>query len=374
MLYLISSIPPGSWVGRIPEIKASLAAGDARWGLTNSIGTLGELVGFLVIVFLIGRLSTRRIAVLAAIVVIITSPLLAFAPTLIALAAALFAWMVSSKVLGATMGALALVEQRRAGRVLMTRYDAVYSVGMLVGGTLAWGCIRAGIPAQLQFAGTNLILLAALITSIRQLADEETAPADGQNLSQRLRLRLQPTLLLLAGISLLASVIDSAVSQWGALFLTAVAGGAASWGAVGYPAIMTTKIMILVRLDRLVRRIGWSRTLYFSAVLGIAAILTATLTSAPAVALIGLAAVGAATAVLGPLVNTGAAEQPRLSAGEARTVLEAGEMPAYLAMPVIIGLLSTNIGIAAAIRLVIIIAIFGCAVIGRLARADRFPH
>lgn len=67
--------------------------------------------------------------------------------------------MMASKALGTTMGALALVEQQRAGRVLMGHYDAVYSVGMFIGGALAWGCIRAGLNAGLQFAATNILLV-----------------------------------------------------------------------------------------------------------------------------------------------------------------------------------------------------------------------
>ncbi|MBO0880888.1 MAG: hypothetical protein J2P17_11215 [Mycobacterium sp.] len=369
-LYLAASIPPGSWIGRIPDIKVALAANDARWGFANSLGTLGELIGYVAIALLIGRVSTRRIAILASIIVVLASPMLAFAPTLTALSASLFVWMVAGKALGTTMGALALVEQRHAGRVLMTRYDAVYSLGMLAGGGLAWACIRTAVPPGWQFAVTNLILLTGLLVAIRHLRDEEASPTADECSVRRLAHRLQPTLLLLAGISLLASLIDSALSQWGALFLTTISGGDASWGALVYPAMMCTKIIILIRMDRLINIIGWSRTLYLSTVLTSAAIITATITKSSTVALIGLALVGAGTAVLGPLVNTGAAEQPRLSAGEARTMLELGEIPAYLVMPAIIGLLSTQIGLGRAIQLATLTAILGCAAIGRITRVD----
>lgn len=372
VLYLASSIPPGSWVGRIPDIKAALAATDTQWGFANSLGTLGELTGYLAIAFFIGRLSTRRIAVLSAVTVAASSPLLAFAPTLAALIATLFLWMVSSKALGATMGALALVEQRRLGRVLMARYDAVYSVGMLGGGALAWCCIRLGISPSIQFTITNAGLLIGLAVAVKHLPDEERSSSATESVLRRLRHRLQPLLLLLAGISFFSSVIDSALSQWGALFLTGVADGDKSWGALVYPAMMGTKIIILLRMDRVVRSIGWSRALWISAGLTIAAIGAATLTTNPAIALIGLALVGAGTAVLGPLVNTGATEQPKVTAGEARTVLEFGEIPAYLAMPALIGLVSTHLGIGATICVATVTAILGCTILGIVARPNRF--
>lgn len=368
MLYLAAAVPPGSWVGRIPEIKSQLAADDAHWGLANSLGTVGEVTGLVIIAVLIGSLSTRRIAGVAAIVVVLSSPLLALAPTLTALIAALFVWMMAGKVLGAAMGALALVEQRRAGRVLMSHYDAVYSIGMLAGGALGWVSIRTGIPAGIQFAATNAVLLVGLVIAIRWLPDEEVSPSAGQGILRRLAQRLRPALLILAGISFLASVIDSALSQWGALYVTDRARGDASWGALVYPAMMVLKIIILMQLSRLQQRIGWSALLYGSALLTIAAIIVATSAASPPVILVGLAAIGASTAVLGPLVNTGAGEQPGVTGGEARTVLEFGEISAYLAMPALIGLLSSRIGIGATLQITVVAAIVGCAVLGSRAR------
>lgn len=371
VLYLSASIPPGSWIGRIPDIKTTLHTSAAGWGLANSLGTVGELTGYLVIAAAIGRLSTRRIAAWSAVAVVVSSPLLAAAPTLTALIGTLFVWMVANKALGTTMGALALVEQTRAGRVLMTRYDAVYSAGMLTGGGLAWVCIRGDVSPGLQFGITNLVLLAGLTLALQQLPDEDQSPTATDGVVRRLRYRLQPMLLLLAGISCLASVIDSTLSQWGAILLTAVAGGDSSWGAVVYPAMMGTKIIILVRMDRLVRSMGWSPILYASAGLTGAAIIIAAITTSPVVALAGVGLVGAGTAVLGPLANTGAAAQPHVTAGEGRTVLEFGEIPAYLAMPAVIGLLSTHLGTGPAIAIVTVPSILGCTILGHLLRPNR---
>jgi len=374
VLYLAASVPPGSWLGRIPDIKTSLAATDARWGLANSLGTLGELTGFLIIAVLIGRLSTRRIAAASAAVAVVASPLLAFAPTLHALSAALFVWMVTAKSLGATMGALALVEQRRAGRMLMSHYDAIYSVGMLAGGAIAWAAIKTDISPSVQFAGTNIILLVGLVIALRNLPDEEASPSAGQSILRRLRHRLQTSLLILAGVAFLASVIDSALSQWGAIYLTALTRGDSSWGALVYPTMMVLKVIILFQMGRLLRSIGWHAALYGSVVITIVAVAVATTTSSPVLTLAGLAVVGAGTAVLGPLVNTGAAEQPRVTAGEARTVLEFGEIPAYLLMPAAIGLLATQIGIGTTLQISTISAIVGCGILGHVTlRRGQLP-
>lgn len=365
-LYLAASIPAGGWIGRIPDIKTSLGASDVAWGLTNSLGTIGELVGFAVIVVVVGRLSTRWISVVSALLVVVSTPLLAFASSLTALIVSMTVWMMASKALGTTMGALALVEQQRAGRVLMGHYDAVYSVGMFVGGALAWVCIRAGIDAEVQFAATNLLLLVGLGLTVRHLPDEVRSSVMGEGVGARLRRRWRPALILLAGISFTASVIDGTLSQWGAILLTERADGDAAWGALVYPALMMTKILVLLWIDRLVRLLGWSSLTYLSAALAGLAVVVGTTAANPRLALIGVSLVGAGTAVLGPMVNTAAGQQPGVSGGEARTMLELGELPAYLAMPAVVGLVSTQIGLNYTLQLTMLIALAaGCLLTSR---------
>lgn len=371
VLYLSASVPVGSWIGRIPDIKAGLGASDAAWGWANSLGTLGELSGFAIVALLIGQLSTRRMAMASAVGIAVVTPMLASSPTLTALVLSLFVWMVANKTLGTTMGALALVEQRRAGRVLMGRYDAVYSAGMLVGGGIAWACIQLQIAASWQFAATNLTVLVGLVLSVRHLPDEERSATREMDVLRRLRRRLRPSLVQLAGVSFLAAAIDSSLSQWGALFVTSMSDGGTASGALVYPLTMTAKIIVLVRLGTVVRRWGWSFTIYASLAVVAVAVLAAATTRTPTAALVSCAFIGAGTAVLGPFVNTGAGEQPGITAGEARTVLELGEIPAYVLLPAVFGLLSAHVGIGTTLGITIVLATIGCAALAHRFQPDR---
>lgn len=297
--------------------------------------------------------------------------LLAISPSLTALVLSLFVWMVANKTLGTTMGALALVEQRRAGRILMGRYDAIYSAGMLVGGAVAWACIQLQVAASWQFAVANLALLVGLVVAARHLPDEDRSTTRETGVLRRLRHRLQPSLLLLAGVSFLASAIDSSLSQWGALFVTSMSEGGAASGALVYPLTMAAKIIVLVRLGTAVRRFGWSLTFYASLAVVAVAVLVATTAGTPTVALAGFAFIGAGTAVLGPFVNTGAGERPGITAGEARTVLELGEIRAYVLLPAIVGSLSAHVGIGFTLGITIVLAAFGCAVLAHRIQTKR---
>ena len=332
LVYLTLSFPLGSWVGRIPQVKESLGANDARWGLASTIATCGEIVGLAIIVVLIGRTSTRTTTIVAAIVVLAMGPLVALSPTLPALVASLTLWMIASRILGTTSGALILVHQRDLGRIIFGRFDALYSIGMLIGGALSWAAIRQDIPASHQFAITNSMLAIALLISYRALPDE--APTTS---TKPLRSRFTGPLLLLGGLSLLASFIDSAAAQWAGIYLSRTVGGDPALGSLGYVLMMATKSACLLFIGTITAQIGWRAIAVASVVVTTLALLLGVGSGLVVPGVIALLVLGAGTAFFGPMVNTLASAQPVVTDGEARTMLEMGELPAYVITPVLVG-------------------------------------
>lgn len=341
IVYLTLSFPLGSWVGRIPQIKESLNASDASWGIANTIATTGEVVGLGIVVVLIGRTSTRTTTLVTACIVLAMGPLVALSPTLPALVISLTLWMVASKILGTTSGALILVYQRDLGRIIFGRFDALYSIGMLIGGALSWAAIRHNIAPSHQFAITNSMLAIALLVSLRALPDEETSTTRARPIRQRLRSRFTTPLLLLGGLSLLASFIDSAAAQWAGIYLSRTSGGDAELGSLGYVLVMATKTICLLFIGTISHRIGW-RALVLTSVAATSLALFLGVGSGQLVpGLLALLALGAGTAFFGPMVNTLASAQPGVTDGEARTMLEMGELPAYVVTPVLVGVLAS---------------------------------
>ena len=53
---------------------------------------MGELLSLIIVAVLIGRVSTRRLALVGAALVLVNAPLLASAGTVVALVAGLFVW------------------------------------------------------------------------------------------------------------------------------------------------------------------------------------------------------------------------------------------------------------------------------------------
>lgn len=345
LVYLALSLPLGSWLGRIPQIKDSLNASDGSWGIASTIATIGEVAGLGIIVVMIGRASTRMMTIVAVGVVLATGPLVALSPTLPALVISLTLWMAASKILGTTSGALILVYQRNLGRIVFGRFDALYSIGMLIGGGLSWVAIRLDIPASHQFAITNCMLAVALLISLRALPDEDGSQTRAEPIRHRLRSRFTTPLLLLGGLSLLASFIDSAAAQWAGIYLSRTAGGDPALGSLGYVLIMATKSVCLIFIGTASERFGWRAIVLVSVAVTMLALFVGVGSGGLGPGVLALLVLGAGTAFYGPMVNTLASAQPGVSDGEARTVLEMGELPAYVLTPALVGLLASLLDI-----------------------------
>lgn len=341
LVYLTLSFPLGSWIGRIPQIKEALDASDASWGIANTVAASGEVVGLGIIVVLIGRLSTRTMTIVTAGIVLAMGPLVALSPTLPALIISLTLWMISSKILGTTSGALILVHQRDLGQIIFGRFDALYSIGMLMGGVLSWAAIHHDIPASHQFAITNSMLAVALLVSLRALPDEAASTTRAHPIRNRLRSRFTAPLLLLGGLSLLASFIDSAAAQWAGIYLSRTSGGNAALGSLGYVLIMASKSACLLVIGPISERVGWRRVVLTSVAATALALLIGVGSGLLIPGLLALLVLGAGTAFFGPMVNTLASAQPGVTDGEARTTLEMGELPAYVITPVLVGALAS---------------------------------
>ncbi len=279
--------------------------------------------------------------IVTAIVVLAMGPLVALSPTLPALVASLTVWMIASKILGTTSGALILVYQRDLGRIIFGRFDALYSIGMLIGGALSWAAIRQGTPASHQFAITNCMLAIALLISYRALPDEEAPATEGESIRDRLRSRFTGPLLLLGGLSLLASFIDSAAAQWAGIYLSRTAGGDEALGSLGYVLVMATKSVCLLFIGTISVHFGWRAITLTSVAVTNLALLLGVGSGLVIPGVIALLVLGAGTAFFGPMVNTLASAHPGTTDGEARTMLEVGELPAYVLTPVVVGVLAS---------------------------------
>ncbi|MFI6140643.1 MFS transporter [Streptomyces griseus] len=171
-------------------------------------------------------------------------------------AIALGAFGLAVGALDASMNMLGVSLQRAHGRSIMLGFHAAYSLGGIVGASLAWAGARWDLSLFASYLPVVLVLLPAALAGSRWYTEgagpkeKEPGPAGaGGAVSFRL---LLPLCLVMS----FAYIGDSTVSNWSAKYLQDVLGGSEQLATVPYNVYMVTTLLGRAVGDLGVRRFG----------------------------------------------------------------------------------------------------------------------
>jgi MFS family permease len=358
----------GSWAARIPGVREQIGIADAQWGLATLASTAGSLVSMLVVMGLISRSGPKRLASAGVLLLIVNAPLLAAAHGVPHLVLGLLVQGVSTGLLAPGMNAQAVEVEREYGRRIMSTFHACFSVGQLAGGVAGSIAAHAGVSPTGQLVGSGIVLLVLLAATWTRLPPDPPRHPSAA-VKRPLRQRVTGQLLLLAVISLLASVNEGAATQWSAQYTAGYLAAGAGLGALTFTCFSIAMALSRAFGDRLVNRIGQRRFIVLSEIAVAAGMAAGLASGTVAGALIGFAVLGLGSACVVPSVMGLAGNQPGVPSGEGVSVVSLGQWPAILVGPPIIGAVSGLVGL----RWSLFVLVGAAAVIVVLARWIRVP-
>ncbi|MEW2547518.1 MFS transporter [Streptomyces sp. NPDC047002] len=159
--------------------------------------------------------------------------------------------------LDASMNMLGVSLQRRYGRSIMLGFHAAYSLGGIVGASLAWVGAHWDLGLFVSYLPAVAVLLPAALVGSRWYVDMDAAAVpgavDGGGGASGVVFRaLLPLCLVMA----FAYIGDSTVSNWSAKYLQDTLGSSAELATVPYNAYMVTTLLGRALGDFGVRRFG----------------------------------------------------------------------------------------------------------------------
>ncbi|MFC6880703.1 MULTISPECIES: MFS transporter [Actinomadura] len=351
LLYVIMGLMVGGWGARVPEIRERVGAGEASWGLANSVSAVGDVVALGLVVVLVGRVNARRMSLVGAMGVVLSAPFLGFAPTLSAVVAALLGWYSCAQLMATPMGAQAVEVQRRYGRPLLASFNACFSIAVFAGAGLGAGAAAIGLRPGIQFAVTGAVLGVLLLITGRWLPGEPPPPARRGTRRTRIRDRLTPQLRLIALLSFLSGFVMSVSTQWSALYVADEARAGAALGGACYAVMSVAGVLALLAGDRLTARVDRRVLLRGTSLLAAGGLALAIVAGTPVAAMAGLTVFAIGIAGTSPIIDGFAAQQPNVTATEGISVSEAGQMPGFFISPALIGALAGTVGLKYALIL-----------------------
>jgi fucose permease len=365
LVFVVLGGTHGGWMARIPAIRDQVGVSTAEWGLLTSSAAAGDLVAIVLMTVLIGRVSTRLLCLVGAIVVLLNAPVLAGASAVPAVVVGLSVWGVGATFLATPVNALAVSVERSQGRPLMSGFHATYSCGMLAGGALGTLAAATGVPPGVQMALSSGVLGALLLVTGRWLPEEAAAVAAGAKEQRRsVRHRFTPQLVLLASIAFLAAFAEGAASQWSSVYTADYLGEGAAAGAATYTCFSVAILVTRLLGDRLVARLGRRRFLRVSLMTVVAGVAVIVVRPELPYAVAGFTILGVGIACVLPALIALAGRQPGVPAGEGVSVVTIGQWPGFLMAGPAVGVLAGASSLRVAVG-VLAFAGLGAAVLAR---------
>ncbi|WP_030383336.1 MULTISPECIES: MFS transporter [unclassified Streptomyces] len=288
-------------VTRIPAIQDRYGVSDALLPVFLAAVPILAGVGSVTTEQLVKRVRPSRVLRWSQPVVLLALVGVGSGDRMPLLGVALAVFGLSVGALDASMNMLGVSLQRAYGRSIMLGFHAAYSLGGILGASLAWAGAHWHLALWVSYAPVVLVLLPAAFVGSRWYVDGErdqpseavSGGAGGGSLVFRM---LLPFCLVMT----FAYIGDSTVSNWSAKYLQDVLGSSEQLATVPYNVYMVTTLVGRSLGDLGVRRFGAAAVVRVGAV--VAAVGFAVVASAPGawVGMLGFTLLGLGLCVLVP--------------------------------------------------------------------------
>jgi MFS family permease len=346
-LFLTNGALFANLIPRYPQIKAELGLGNAAYGLAVAAFPTGAIVAGLGAAWAIRRLGSARAAVLGTLVTALGVCAAAVAPTVGLLMAALFLAGAMDAITDVAQNAHGLRVQRRYGRSIINSFHAVWSIGAVLGGSMAAGAIALDVPRGVHLAVSgalfSVVALVALRFCLPGTDGDDDATAGPGRLGDRVGASRGRIVLVLAALVLIATagtLVEDSGNSWAAIYLSGSLGAAAAVAATGYIALTGAQFIGRLLGDRLVDRFGQRAVARTGGVLVALGMGTALAFPSVPGTVAGFAVAGFGVATLVPAAMHEADELPGLKPGTGLTVVSWLMRLGFLASPPLVGLVA----------------------------------
>jgi MFS family permease len=357
----------GSWVSRIPEIRAELGMSKGVLGTVLLGLAVGAVVGLPVAGAAVSRRGSRTITIASTAAYCAALPLLALAPSPLTLALALATFGIVASGLDVAMNVQGAMVERIYGRSIMSSLHAFFNLGGFAGAAAGSIAVAAGASPRVHFLSAAVVLLGVgFIASTRLLADGRSETVG------TLFVRPTRTLAVLAAVSFCVLLAEGAMADWSALFLRSETGASASRAALGFAAFSAAMTVGRLAGDTITERFGRAVVVRWGGATASLGLVASLITETPVIAIVGFALTGIGLAATFPLALSAAAVQAGRPSTNIAAVSTAG-YSGFMAGPPMIGFVAeaTNLrlGLGIVALLTVVVFILGTSGVSAFARA-----
>ncbi|MER5577829.1 MFS transporter [Streptomyces massasporeus] len=255
--FLVQGVAFALLVTRIPAIQDRYGVSDALLPAFLAAVPILAGVGSVTTERLVKRVRPSRLLRWSQPVVLLALLGVGAGERMVELGIALAAFGLAVGVLDASMNMLGVSLQRSYGRSIMLSFHAAYSLGGIVGASLAWVGAHWHLALWVSYLPVVLVLLPAVLVGSRWYVDDRGGAAgEAEKGAGEGQVLVFKWLLPLCLVMTVAYIGDSTVSNWSAKYLQDVLGSSEQMATVPYNVYMVTTLLGRTIGDLGVRRFG----------------------------------------------------------------------------------------------------------------------
>lgn len=347
-VFLLNGLLLASWVPYIPLIKTAHGLGDGALGRVLLAMAVGAVAVLPAAGWLVGRLGSRRVTLLAAAALALGLPVPVIAPSATLVAVALACFGGANATLDVAMNAQGVAVEAALGRPVLSSFHGLFSLGGLVGAALAVGAMAVGVPAVAHVSAVTVGALAVL-----GAVSGAMLPSAPRVAARTPVFAWPPRRLLgLGGLTFCALLAEGAMGDWSAVYLRDDLGTPPALAGAGFAVFSLAMAAGRFGGDRLAARVGPVRLLRLSGGLAAGGLAAALIAGHPTAAIVGAGLVGLGLANSIPVLFGAAGRMPGLAAGTGLAAVATAGYGGFLAGPPAIGLVADALGLPVALGLV----------------------
>ncbi|WP_144794234.1 MFS transporter [Microbacterium paludicola] len=354
LLFLTNGALFANILPRYPEIKNALDLDAATYGLAIAAFPAGALVAGLAAAMFIRRFGSAKVAVAGTIIASIGILAAGLSPSVLFFALGLFLGGAADAITDVAQNAHGLRVQRGFGRSIINSFHAIWSIGAVLGGSMAAVAIAIALPLGIHLAisavlfGVVSLIALRLCLPGRDVETDEDAVADAPEIGSALQRIAVKTVVIIAAlvlISIAGALVEDAGMSWATLYLATSLDAPAALAATGYIALVGAQFIGRIVGDRLTDRFGQRAVAIAGGLItSVGMGLALAFPSVPGT-ILGFAAAGYGVATLIPAAMHVADELPGLRHGAGLTIVSWLLRLGFLFSPPVVGLIADNAGL-----------------------------
>jgi len=342
LAFLVAGFGIACWAPLVPFAKARLQVDDGTLGLLLLCLGIGSVGAMLVTGILSARYGSKPFIMAGGLGLAVLLPLLAVAGSPLTLAASLLVFGGALGSIDVAMNIHAVEVERASGRLLMSGFHALFSIGGFAGSAVMTALLSLQLdPLASTLVCSALMLATMLIARPRLLRRVE--PHDGP-----LFVLPHGIVVLLALLAAVTFLVEGAVLDWGALLVIGAGLVPAAQGGLGY--MLFSIAMTTGRLggDAVVARLGDRATLFWGSLLTVAGFAVVLLAPEAVIAMAGFLLIGFGASNLLPILFRRTGTQKVMPVGLAVAAITTTGYAGILVGPAAVGFVAKLAGLPAA--------------------------